>query len=165
MLKHIACAAALGLAACSPAADETPDAAATTSNTDRTIPSPADTDLDKTTATYSGPIPMPIRIGGDPQMDGCGTASQVANLDPQGDNFLSVRDAPSTQTKERDRLDAGQMVSVCATENGWSGVVYSKDGDAETDCGVGTPIATEVNYTGPCRSGWVDSAYLEMQAG
>ena len=165
MKNLIACMLVSALTACSPTVDDTPDADATTSNTDRSIPAPADTDLNPSTATYSGPIPMPIRIGGDAQMDACGTASQVANLDPQGDNFLSVRDAPSTQTKERDRLDAGQMVSVCASENGWSGVVYSKDGDAETDCGVGTPVATERNYTGPCRSGWVDSRFLEMQAG
>ena len=165
MRYSIACVLLSALAACSPATDNSPDAGATTSNTNRSIPAPADTDLEPQTANYDGPIPMPIRIGGDAEMDACGTASQVANLDPQGDNFLSVRDAPSTQTKERDRLDAGQMVSVCATENSWSGIVYSRDGDAETDCGVDTPVATERNYTGPCRSGWVDSRYLEMQAG
>ena len=27
-----------------------------------------------------------------------------------------------------------------------------------------TAMPADTNYTGPCRSGWVDSAYLEMQA-
>ena len=109
---------------------------------------------------------MPILIGGDgPQMDACGTLAKVANLGTDGVDYVSVRDAPSTAVKERERLKAGRGVQVCATEGGWSGIVYRDEGDDAIDCGTGTPVATAQPYTGPCRQGWVESDYLEMVAG
>ena len=171
------CALTLGLAACSqgnePAQDSETGSADTSASaetadagrTAMTIPDPADTDLDKSTATYSGPNPMPIKVGGSATVDACGTAAKVANLNPDGDNFLSVRDAPSAQTKERDRLSSGKMVNVCAAQSGWSAIVYPRDGQTANECGLGTPIAEQRNYTGPCQSGWVDSRYLEQVAG
>lgn len=116
--------------------------------------------------TYDGPIPMPIRVGGDGQQaDACTAAAQVANLDRENSTYASVRDAPSDETKERDRLDAGQIVTVCASEGDWTGVVYSKNGEPEQDCGLSTPLATEQNYIGPCSQGWAQSRYLTMLAG
>ena len=115
---------------------------------------------------YTGPIPMPILIGSDgPDMDACGAYAQVANLNRRGDNYLSVRDAPNVTTKERDRLAPGQGVTVCASKNGWSGVVYAKTDDEEQDCGTSSPVASVQPYRGPCRQGWVSSRYLEMIAG
>lgn len=115
------------------------------------------------TEAYDGPIPRPIMVGSDgPQMDACGTYAEVANLDPQGDNYLSVRDAPSTATKERDRLDPGQGVSVCDSTDGWVGIVYSKTGE---DCGTGSPVDAEQPYPGTCAQGWVDERFVEMIAG
>ena len=162
MKNRFAIAALVALGACSQSAQDEAPSEATGSATPATpaISTPA------TTAAYDGPIPLPIRVGGDgPEMDACGTYAEVANLDQAGETYASVRDAPSTETKERDRLDAGQGVEVCATENGWSGVVYTKEGDEDQDCGTGSPVPDERNYTGPCRQGWVDSRYLEMIAG
>ena len=162
MKNLFATAALVALGACSQSARDEAPAEATASTT----PAAAEAPAAATTAAYDGPIPMPIRVGGNgPDMDACGTYAEVANLNLAGDNYASVRDAPSTETKERDRLGEKRGVQVCATEDGWSGIVYRDEGDEATDCGTGTPIATEQNYTGPCRQGWVDSRYLEMVAG
>ena len=163
-------ACVLMLAACSQSPDSSADVAATEPEANAAEiqgenGQDSSVELPEQTA-YDGPIPMPIRVGTDgPDMDACGTYAEVANLDPDGDNYVSVRDAPSTSVKERDRLDAGQGVQVCATSNGWSGIVYAGEDDEEQDCGTGSPVATVRNYTGPCRQGWVDSRYLEMVAG
>ncbi|MBD60054.1 MAG: hypothetical protein CL808_08045 [Citromicrobium sp.] len=114
---------------------------------------------------YAGPIPMPIKIGTNgSDMDSCASYGEVSGLDPEGDNYLSVRDAPSTEVKERDRLDAGQGVHVCAESNGWYGVVYDK-ADAARDCGTDSPVPTPRNYTGPCAQGWVSSKFVTIVAG
>ena len=162
MKSMFATAALVLLGACSQSAQDDAPAETTASAT----PTAAEAPAASTTAAYDGPIPMPIKVGGDgPEMDACGTYAEVANLDPARDDYASVRDAPSAETKERDRLGEGRGVQVCATENGWRGIVYRDEGDEATDCGTGTPVATAQNYTGPCRQGWVDSRYLEMVAG
>ena len=119
-----------------------------------------------TAAGYDGPIPLPIKVGGDgPDMDACGTYAEVGDLLDTKDGFLYVHDAPSETTKARHRFSSGQGVAVCQTQNGFSGVVYPGEGQTLSDCGTGSPVATEQNYTGPCRAGWVESRYLEMIAG
>ena len=153
----------LTLAACSGEreAQDIRDAVASADSDSATVePVPTPTDP---AAVYEGPIPQPIMVGSDgPDMDACGTLGEVANLDPNGDNYLSVRDAPSTLTKERDRLDPGQRVTVCDSADGWVGIVYSK---IDENCGVSSPVATEERYLGPCAQGWVDERFVEMIAG
>ncbi|MFK4004356.1 hypothetical protein [Qipengyuania sp. NPDC077563] len=115
---------------------------------------------------YDGPIPMPIRIGGDgPDFDACGTYAEVAEYDAAGEDKPYVHDAPSASTKVRHTLSPAQGVQICASENGWSGIVYPGEGQTAADCGTGRPVASEENYTGPCRQGWVEERYLEMIAG
>ena len=117
-------------------------------------------------AAYDGPIPKPIRIGGDgPDFDACGTFAEVAEYDAEGEDKPYVHDAPSTSTKSRDILAAGQGVQICASENGMSGIVYPGEDQTAADCGTASPAATEENYTGPCRSGWVEKRFLETIAG
>lgn len=106
----------------------------------------------------------PVMYGGEAEYDGCASAAQVGNLNPRGDNYLSVRSAPSTSAREKDRLGPDQMVSVCDSTNGWSGIVYSKNGD-NSRCGTGTPVATRAEYTGPCSYGWVSDDFLTNVAG
>ena len=116
--------------------------------------------------TQAGMPERPVRVGLDgPQMDACGTYAVVANLDPEGDNFLSVRSTPSMEADELDRLDPGTGVSVCDGDNGFSAVVYPAPGQELAECGTGSPVAAAQDYDGPCRSGWVADAYLEMIAG
>jgi hypothetical protein len=38
-------------------------------------------------------------------------------------------------------------------------------GGSAADCGVGEPIAAPRGYTGPCKSGWVSSAFVQARAG
>lgn len=117
-------------------------------------------------AAYDGPIPMPIRIGRDgPDFDACASYAEVGMLESAEDGVLYVHDAPSASTKSRDKLTPGQGVQVCDSADGWSGIVYPGEGQTAGDCGTGTPAATEETYIGPCRSGWVESGYLEMIAG
>lgn len=129
------------------------------------VETPAATDT-VTPIAYDGPIPLPIKVGGDgPDMDACGTYAEVGDLSDTDDGFLYVHDAPSDTTKARHRFSQGQGVAVCHTQNGFSGVVYPGEGQTLSDCGTGSPVATEQNYTGPCLAGWVESRYLEMIAG
>ena len=88
---------ALVLAACSQGSEEpiTPD-----NEVAETAPpsaSPVDPRMAKD--DYSGPIPLPIKIGGDgPELDACGTYAQVVDFDASGKDVPYVHDAPSAAT-------------------------------------------------------------------
>lgn len=147
------------LAACSQPQEENASA-----DTDP-VAAPAETVAPDEVA-YDGPIPKPIRIGGDgPDFDACGTFAEVAEYDAESDDKPYVHDAPSTSTKSRDILAAGQGVQICVSESGMSGIVYPSEDQTVDDCGTASPAASEENYTGPCRSGWVEKRFLEMIAG
>ncbi len=111
------------------------------------------------------PAARPVMVGGEAEFDACGGVHKVVGLKAKGDNFLSVRAAPSVRGRERDRLKMGRMVWSCdSTEEGeWIGVVYERIPGQE--CGVGTPIAKRRAYAGPCASGWVSGRFLELVAG
>lgn len=113
-----------------------------------------------------GVEPRPVRIGFDgPDFDACGSYGEITGLNPDGDNFLSVRSAPSTDAEELDRLTSGTGVSMCDSANGWIGIVYEGSGTAGTDCGVGSPVESERDYDGACRSGWISERFVELIAG
>jgi hypothetical protein len=103
---------------------------------------------------------VPVQVGGDADLDACGALGKVHGLDPNGDNYLSVRGGPSPRSKETDRLAEGDAFHVCDERGDWLGVVY---GDGP--CGVGSPIAKRRTYRGKCRSGWVHGRYVQVEAG
>jgi len=108
----------------------------------------------------------PVRIGFDgPDLDACGAYGEITGLNPDGDNFLSVRTAPNAEAEETDRLTSGTGVSLCETETGWIGIVYQGAGLTGGDCGTGSPVDDVREYDGPCRSGWVSQRYVELIAG
>jgi hypothetical protein len=155
---------ALALAACAQGSDEpiTPDNEVSETASASTAP----VDPRTTEDDYSGPIPPPIKVGGDgPEMDACGTYAEVVEFDASGEDIPYVHDAPSAATKARDKLSTGQGVKVCETQNGFSGIVYTGESRSNADCNTDSPLATEQNYTGPCLSGWVDSRFLQLIAG
>ena len=164
-MRFLICTAgALALAACSQGSDEPATPVAEPSST--AAASSADVDPRTISSDYTGPIPLPIKVGGDgPDMDACGTYAEVVAYDSSGEDIPYVHDAPSASTKARDKLSPGQGVQVCAAQNGFSGIVYPRDDQDAADCGTGSPVATERNYTGPCLAGWVESRYLDMIAG
>lgn len=98
-------------------------------------------------------------------LDACGAVGQVRGLDEGGDDFLSVRIAPGTRFKERDRVKNGNRLFLCDQSGDWYGVVYQKAGDDLMDCGTGTPSAYAGAYRGPCRYGWVHKFFVELLAG
>lgn len=110
--------------------------------------------------------PRPVRIGFDgPDFDACGSYGEIQGLNPDGDNFLSVRAAPSVQGEELDRLTTGTGVSLCETAGSWIGVVYEQAGVAGVDCDTGSPVSDIREYDGPCRSGWVSQRFVQLIAG
>lgn len=108
----------------------------------------------------------PVQIGVDgPEFDACGAVGRVVNLNPDGDNYLSVRAAPSTEAEELDRLYLDDHVWMCdGAANRWHGIIY-REGPDTPDCGVSSPVEALQNYDGPCRSGWVSPRYIELIAG
>jgi len=107
-----------------------------------------------------------IMVGQDgADLDACGAVGMVRGLDRGGDNFLSVRIAPGTGSKERDRIKNGNRLFLCDQSGDWFGVVYQKAGDDLMECGTGTPSAYSGAYRGPCRYGWVHKFFVEFIAG
>ena len=169
-------ASALALSACERApadgTSETPEPAQTAAEAPSDIVAPAETRPEVPEAAgspdlgYAGPIPMPIRVGTNgPDMDSCASYGEVSGLGTGGDDYLSVRDAPSNKVKERDRIGNGHKVHVCAEENGWYGIVYDIEGDSGIDCGTDSPVDKPRNYTGPCAQGWVSKKFVTVTAG
>jgi Caspase domain/Bacterial SH3 domain len=56
--------------------------------------------------------------------DGCRKFGKVRGLDPNGDNFLSVRTGPGTGFTEVDRLYTGNGVNICSQQGKWLRVKY-----------------------------------------
>lgn len=103
---------------------------------------------------------VPVLVGGEPELDACGSNGVVEGLDPNGDNFLSVRASPSSRGRETDRLNEGDGVYMCDGQGHWIGIVYGAG-----TCGVTMPIADRKPYRGGCKSGWVFDAYVRLYAG
>lgn len=104
-------------------------------------------------------------IGGTPDLDACPSTFTVTGLNPRGDNYLSLRAAPSTKAREMARLRPGQVVWACdeTADGNWTGVLVAPGDDI--DCGVGSPVARRQPYRGPCQAGWASSRFLSSLAG
>ncbi|RIY01636.1 integron [Aureimonas flava] len=107
---------------------------------------------------------VPVEIGGDAEFDACPSLGRIVGLDPNGDNFLSVREGPAAGHRERDRLGASTLVAICDERGPWFGIVYPAGG-TDTDCGVSSPRETRIPYRGLCRSGWVHGRFVQVVAG
>ena len=114
-------------------------------------------------AAIAQPGSRPVRYGlNGPELDGCTPYSEIRGLNPRGDNFVSVRAAPTVRARELDRLGPGR-VWICEEVSGWAGIVYGPRGS--TGCNVESPLPRVRAYRGPCRSGWVSSRYVTPIAG
>jgi hypothetical protein len=56
--------------------------------------------------------------------DGCSGFGKVKGLDPNGDNFLSVRTGPGPGFTEIDRLFTGNGVTICGRQGKWLRIKY-----------------------------------------
>ena len=105
---------------------------------------------------------MPIIIGGAVSAAACPGSGDVVGLDPQGDNFLSVRSGPGGGGyREIDRIHSGQRLKICDMSGPWFAVVYDPGHTADA-CDVDRAWTVRQAYSGPCRQGWVYSSYVEL---
>jgi hypothetical protein len=103
---------------------------------------------------------IPVRIGGDANFDACSSVGVVSGLQT---GQLRVRSGPGTQYRKVDAVGKGQLLWLCGQDGPWQAVVYTRN-EAES-CGVSSPVVPEVDYTGPCQSGWVHEDYVSLVAG
>lgn len=109
---------------------------------------------------------LAVTIGNDgPEWDACGILGKVYNLDPNGDNYLSVRAGPSAAFEAVDRLISNQFVYFCERKGRWIGIVYAPHNYPNMVCDVSSAIPHPQNYSGTCRSGWVFDEYVLPIAG
>ena len=100
----------------------------------------------------------PVNWGGDPGMDACGgmgltmAESIMITVSQKGEvSFDTI-------------VPAGTRVSFCDYDiSGYHGVLIHEDG---AECGGGSAIVpVKEPYSGPCKSGWIKEAFLELLAG
>lgn len=113
------------------------------------------------------PSDVPVRIGGQADLDACGSWAAVSGLKPDGDGFLAVRGGPGAGHAMRDRLHEGDAFFVCgaSADGKWLPIVYPHKGQDAAECGVSSPVARETVYRGPCAWGWVRSDWVQILAG
>ena len=72
------------------------------------------------------PSDVPVRIGGQADLDACGSWAAVSGLKPDGDGFLAVRGGPGAGHAMRDRLREGDAFFVCgASADGKCCLLYT----------------------------------------
>ncbi len=80
---------------------------------------------------------------------------------------LPVRNAPFDGAEQVGEVAPGARFFVCTTSHDqrWSGIVWDEaSGTLDARCGVSTPLPRRQDYAGPCRSGWVQSAFVRLVA-
>jgi hypothetical protein len=108
----------------------------------------------------------PVRIGElGPNFAACSAAGTTRNLKPG--EALPVRWAPFDNARESGSVPARARFFICARslDQKWFGIVYDEDGSLAERCGVAEPVTRRRDYDGPCRSGWVQSAFVKVIAG
>jgi hypothetical protein len=112
------------------------------------------------------PEPAPVAIGElGPTLDACAATGTTRHVD--GGDRLPVRSAPFDNAAETGGIAAGGRFFVCtrSLDQKWFGIVYDEDGRLAARCGVGEPVGARRIYAGPCRSGWVASAFVKLTGG
>lgn len=107
-------------------------------------------------------LATPVRIGeAGPAFRACQATGTTRN--PAG-AALAVRAGPFDSAAATGSIAPGARFHVCdrSIDQSWLGIVYEA---AAADCGVSVPVASERDYAGPCRQGWVASAAVRLVAG
>lgn len=108
----------------------------------------------------------PVRIGElGPNFAACSAAGTTRNL--KAGEALPVRSAPFENAGEAGSVPALARFFICTRSHDqkWFGIVYGEDGSLAGQCGVAEPVTRRRDYDGPCRSGWVQSAFVKVIAG
>jgi hypothetical protein len=109
---------------------------------------------------------QPVRVGElGANFDACNAAGTTRHIAPG--QALAVRAAPFDSAAESGGVPAGGRFFVCtrSLDQKWFGIVYDQAGALDEACGVSRPVASRRNYEGPCRSGWVASAFVKLISG
>ena len=111
---------------------------------------------------------VPVRIGElGPNFNACNLAGTSRHLDAAAGERLPVREGPFDTAAETGSIPAGARFFICTRSHDqrWLGVVYDEAGALSPACGVSSPISARRSYEGPCRAGWVSSAFVKQIAG
>ena len=114
----------------------------------------------------AAPESRPVRIGElGANFQACGAAGTTRNLRPG--EALPVRSAPFDNAAETGRVAPRARFFICtrSLDQKWFGIVFDADGTLAEKCGVSEPVVRRRDYDGPCRSGWVQSAFVKVVAG
>ena len=128
---------------------------------DRTKDESANVSADTVTAEA-----RPVRIGElGANFAACSAAGTTRNL--TAGEALPVRWAPFDNARETGRVAAGGRFFICtrSLDQKWFGIVFDAGGTLAERCGVSEPVTRRRDYEGPCRSGWVQSAFVKVIAG
>jgi hypothetical protein len=107
----------------------------------------------------------PVRVGEPgPGFAACNSQGRVRDQAADG---LPVRAAPFERAQQKGTLAPGATFFICSRsiDQRWFGVVYEAPGRAAPSCGVSTPTGRRSDYEGPCDSGWVGSAQVQLISG
>ncbi|MEO7178674.1 MAG: hypothetical protein ABIW83_07510 [Allosphingosinicella sp.] len=112
------------------------------------------------------PGSQPVRIGDyGANFQACAAAGTPRNL--KAGEALPVRLAPFENAGKTGSVASRARFFVCTRsfDQKWFGIVYDQDGTLAERCGVSEPVTGRRDYVGPCRSGWVESAFVKVVAG
>lgn len=119
--------------------------------------------IDRGGGDRSNELVQPVVVGQfGPRFDACQATGLVRGVSGE----LPVRAAPFDQARQRDTLGNGDRVFVCnrSHDQSWLAIVYTENGEISDICGVSVPVASRREYDGPCLSGWVSSAFIQLRA-
>jgi len=108
----------------------------------------------------------PVRIGElGANFAACSAAGTTRNL--KAGEALPVRWSPFDNARETGSVPAGRRFFICtrSLDQKWFGIVFDEGGTLAESCGVSEPVTRRRDYDGPCRSGWVQSAFVKVIAG
>lgn len=113
--------------------------------------------------TTLGNAAVPVRVGElGPSFAACNARGQVRER--ATDRPIPVRAAPYDQARQVAQLPIGSDFFICtrSLDQRWLGVVFDRAGRASRSCNVSAPLGRRQDYPGPCASGWVASAQVQL---
>lgn len=112
------------------------------------------------------PESRPVRVGElGANFRACSAAGTTRNL--KAGEALPVRSAPFDNAGETGSVASNARFFICTRSHDqkWFGIVFDEGGTLAGRCGVSEPVGRRRDYEGPCRSGWVQSAFVKVIAG
>jgi hypothetical protein len=109
---------------------------------------------------------LPVRIGElGASFRACSAAGTTRSL--KAGETLPVHWAPYEHAREDGSVAVGARFFICtrSLDQKWFGIVFDEGGTLADRCGVAEPVTRRRDYDGPCRSGWVESAFVKVIAG